>query len=71
MAVDPTKSKTTQIKPAENIVVESGASGIYFSATAPVDNLNKSVPQIRVGTASGELACSSANSQLALPQIPL
>ena len=59
-----------QIKPADTIVVESGASGIYFSATAPVDNLNTSDPQIRVGTASGELAYSLASDQLSLPQLP-
>ena len=63
----PTKSKPTyptikinpepaQINPADAIVVDSGASGIYFSATSPVDNLNTSSPQIRVGTASAELS---------------
>ena len=77
----PTKSKPTHpprktnhpqahIKPADTIVVDSGASSIYFSATAPVENLNTSAPEIRFGTASGELAYSLASAQLDLPQIP-
>ena len=54
----------------KTIVVDSGASGIYFSATDTVDNLNKSAPQIRVSTASGEIAYSPASDKLDLPQLP-
>ena len=50
--------------------MDSGASDIHFSTTAPVDNLNTSAPQIGVGIAFGELAYSSASAQLALPQLP-
>ena len=49
--------------------MEYGARGIYFSAIAPVDNLNKSAPQMRFGAASGEIAYSWASYQLALPQL--
>ena len=50
--------------------MDYGAIGIYFVATAPVDNLNKLAPQIGVGTASGEIAYSLASAQLALPRLP-
>ena len=59
-----------QIKPADTIVVEYGANGIYFGATAPVDNLNTAAPQIWVSTASGELTYSLASAQLDLPHLP-
>ena len=65
-----TNHPQAQTTPEDTIVVESSASGIYFSATAPVDNLNKSAPQIRFGTASGELSYSSASAQLYMPQLP-
>ena len=42
----------------------------HFSATALVDNINKSDPQIGVGTASGELAYPLTSAQLDLPQVP-
>ena len=50
--------------------MDSGASGIYYIPTAPVDNLNLAAPQIRVGTDSGGLAYSLASAQVALSQIP-
>ena len=50
--------------------MDSDSSGIYFSATAPVDNLNRLAPQIRVGTTSGELDYYSDSTKLALPQLP-
>ena len=70
MYVDPHNQKLTQlprkkdypqahIAPADTIIVESGARGIYFSATAPVYKLNKAAPKIRVGTASGVFVLTS------------
>ena len=69
----PTQSKPTQlisktnhpqahITPGDTIVVDSGARSIYFSPTAPIENLNKSAPQIRVGTSSSEIAYSLASA---------
>ena len=64
-----TNHPSAQINLADTIVVDYGASGIYLSSTSPVDNLNTTTPQIRVGTASGDLAYSSASDKLAPPQL--
>ena len=51
-------------------MVDSGASGLYFAKDSPVSNVDRSAPQIRVGTASGQIQHSSARATLTMPQLP-
>jgi hypothetical protein len=51
-------------------VVDSGASGIYFSKKAPVTHLITSAPRIRVKIANGTKLTSSATAQLNHKPIP-
>ena len=50
-------------------IVDAGASGIFFKAGAPVCNVNKDAPKIRVGTATGDPHISSAKCELARPEL--
>ena len=50
-------------------IVDAGASGLYFKAEAPVNNLDSSAPKITVGTASGDPHTSSARCELARPEL--
>jgi hypothetical protein len=51
-------------------VANTGASGIFFSKYAPVSHHSSSAPSIRVGTADGTIAHSSASTQLKLKNFP-
>ena len=46
-------------------VVDAGASGVFFKAGAPVCNINKDAPKIRVGTVTGDQHISSTKCELA------
>ena len=50
-------------------IVDAGASGLYFKAEAPVNNLDSSAPKITVGTASGDPHTSSTRCELARPEL--
>lgn len=52
---------------SDSAIVDSGASHIYLTPSAPNTNLNPSAPPVRVGTASGQPMVSSADCDLALP----
>jgi hypothetical protein len=51
-------------------IADTGASGIYFTQYAPVNQHNTSAPSIKVGTANGTIARSSASAQLKLTNLP-
>jgi hypothetical protein len=51
-------------------IVDTGASGIYFTKHTLVNHRNTSAPSIHVGTADGTIACSSASTQLKLTNLP-
>ena len=51
-------------------VVDSGASGFYFSKNAPVTHLNTSTPRIQVKIANGIKLTSSATAQINHKHIP-
>ena len=50
MATKPAKKDTA--------IVDSGASGWYFTPGAPVSNVNNAAETIRVGTATGQAQIS-------------
>ena len=50
-------------------IVDAGASGIFFKAGAPVCNVDKDAPKIRVGIATGDPHISSARCELARPEL--
>jgi hypothetical protein len=51
-------------------IADTRASGIYFTKQSSVNHHNTSAPSIRVGTANGTIACSSASAQLKLMNHP-
>jgi hypothetical protein len=51
-------------------IADTGASGIYFTKHAPVNHRNTFAHSIRVGTANGTIARSSASAQLKLTNLP-
>jgi hypothetical protein len=51
-------------------VADTGAFDIYFTKHAPINHRNTSASSIRVGTADGTIACSSASAQLKLTNLP-
>ena len=51
-------------------IVDSGASGFYFSKNAPTINFDPTAPKITVGTTSGQTHQSSGASNLGLPNLP-
>ena len=50
--------------------INSGSSGVYLYKGAPCTNIDPSVPMIYVGTVTGQSQQSSAECNLALPQLP-
>ena len=46
-----------------------GATHIYISPSTPYVNADPSAPKITVGTANGQLVCSSATSFLPIPEV--
>ena len=50
-------------------IVDAGASGMFFKAKAPVCNVDKDAPKIRVGAATGDPHISSAKCELARPEL--
>ena len=59
-------------KPAkqDTAIVDSGASGWYFTPDAPVSNVNKTAAIICVGTVTGQAQTSQASYKLPLHDLP-
>ena len=53
----------------DTAIVDAGASGMFFKAGAPVCNVNRDAPKIRVGEATGNPHISSAKCELARPEL--
>ena len=51
----------TKLAKQDTAIVDSGASGWYFTPGAPVSNVNKTAATIRVGTATGQAQTSEAS----------
>ena len=49
--------------------MDSGATYIYIALNAPYVKMNTNGKQIRVGTANGQVANSTAMSTLPIPQV--
>ena len=60
----------TKLAKQDTDIVDSGASGWYFTPGAPVSNMNKTVAKIRVGAATGQAQTSEASCKLPLPDLP-
>ena len=60
----------TKLAKQDTAIVDSGASGWYFTPGAPVSNVNNAAATIRVGTATGQAQTSEASCQLPLPDLP-
>ena len=51
-------------------IADTGTSGHYFTASAPVADINPSAPRITIRTAVGSPHTSTATAQLALDTLP-
>ena len=60
----------TKLAKQDTAIVDSGASGWYFTPGAPVSNVNKTAATIRVGTETGQAQTSEAYCKLTLPSLP-
>ena len=60
---------STKLSKLDMAIVDSGASGWYFTPSAPVSNGNKTAATIRVGTATGQAQTSEASCELPLPDL--
>ena len=60
----------TKLAKKDTAIVDSGASGWYFTPGAPVSNVINAADTIRVGTATGQAQTSEASCELPLPDLP-
>ena len=51
-------------------IVDSGVTEIYFSADAPIVNIDISAQKVKVGTTTGQTQQSTGTGDLNLPHIP-
>ena len=49
---------STKLAKQDTTIVDSGASGWYFTPDAPVSNVNKNAATIFIGTATGQAQIS-------------
>ena len=61
---------STKTANQDTAIVDSGASGWYFTPDPPVLNVNKTAATIRVGIATGQEQTSEASCELPLPHLP-
>ena len=61
---------STKLSKQDTAIVDSGASGWYFTPDAPVSNVNKTAAIIRVSTAMGQAQTSQASYKLPLHDLP-
>ena len=54
----------------QTAIIDSGASGFYFSKTVPTINFDPTAPTITAGTASGQPHQSSVSADLVIPNLP-
>ena len=63
-------NKTDKHLPPEKTgIVVTGATHIYIAPNAPYINMDTTGKQIRVGTANGQIANSTAMATLSIPQV--
>ena len=60
----------TKLAKNDTAIVDSGASGWYFTPGSPVSNVNKTAATTHVGTATGQAKTSEASCELPLPDLP-
>ena len=60
-----------QTSQTDMAIVDSGASGWYFTLEAPVSNVNKNAATIHVSAATGQAQTSKASCELPLPDLQL
>ena len=60
----------TKIAKQDTAIVDSGASGWYFTPDIPVSNANKTAATIHVSMATGQAQASEASCELPLPYLP-
>ena len=51
-------------------IIDSGATDIYFSADAPMVNIDRSAPKVTVGTTTGQTQNSTGTGELNLLKLP-
>ena len=57
------------LPPEQTGIVDSGATHLYIAPNAPYGQLNTTAKKIRVGTANGQVAISTAKATLPIPQL--
>ena len=60
----------TKLAKQDTDIVDSVASGWYFTPDAPVSNVIKTAATIHVGAATGQAQTSEAPCELPLPDLP-
>ena len=61
---------STKLARQDTAIVDSGASGWYFTPDAPVSNVNKTAAKIRVGKATGQTQTSEESCEFPLSYLP-
>ena len=59
----------TKLVKQDRSIVDSIASGSYFTPNAPVSNMNKTAATIRIGTAMGQAQESEASCEFPIPDL--
>ena len=57
------------LPPEQTGIVDSGATHIYIAPNAPYEKMDTTGKNIRVGTANGQVASSTAMAKLPIPQV--
>ena len=60
----------TKLAKKDTAIVDSGASGWYFTPGAPVSNVNQNATTICVGTETGQAQTSEVSCKFPLPDLP-
>ena len=60
----------TKLAKQDTAIVDSGASGWYFTPGSPVSNVNNTEATIHAGTATGQAQTSEASCKLTTPDLP-
>ena len=60
----------TKLAKQDTAIVDSGASGLYFTPGTQVSNVNKTVATIRVGTTTGQAQTYEESCKLPLSDLP-
>ena len=61
------KSNSTSIQAIG--IVDSGDTDIYFSADAPMVNIDRAAPKVTIGTATGQTQLSTVTGEINLPKL--